>query len=136
MRDLHKIDYNLLPFKNQLEMVQNSARFGFSFLTLEVALSCEPKAENTNYLTEEIEVVRNEYAPDKRVALFDASLEKNGEVYILKGERNLPEAITALQNKLRNSKLIIDSIQRLLASWFADETIGELVTISVANLRS
>lgn len=117
-------------------MVQKIAKFGFPLLALVGLFSCGPKVENKNYLTAEIQAVKTEYAPDKRVALFDVNAQKNGKTYILKGESNLPEAITTLKNNLKNAEIdYVDSIQRLPASNLADKTVG-LVTISVANLRS
>lgn len=117
-------------------MVQKIVKFGLPLLILVGLFGCAPKVENKSYLTDEIQAVKAEYAPDKRVALFDVNAEKNGKIYILKGESNLPEAITTLENNLKNADIdYVDSIQRLPASNLADKTMG-LVTISVANLRS
>lgn len=117
-------------------MVQKIAKFGLPLVTLVGLFSCAPKVENKNYLSDEIQVVKAEYAPDKRVALFDVNAEKNGKIYVLKGESNLPKAITTLKNNLESAEIdYVDSIQRLPASNLADKTVG-LVTISVANLRS
>ncbi len=117
-------------------MVQKIAKFGISLLILVGLFSCGPKVENKNYLTAEIQAVKTEYAPDKRVALFDVNAVKDGKIYVLKGESNLPEAITTLKNTLKNAEIdYVDSIQRLPASNLADKTVG-LITISVANLRS
>ena len=117
-------------------MLEKITKFGFSLLILGGVLSCTQKVENTNYLADEIEAVKTQFAPDKRVALFDINAEKMGKVYILKGESNLPEAISTLKNNLNDAKIdYVDSIQRLPASSLGDKTMG-LVTISVANLRS
>lgn len=117
-------------------MAQKIVKFGFLFLILMGALNCTSKVENTNYLADEINAVKNEYAPDKRVALFDVNADKNGDAYILKGESNLPEAIATLKNNLEDAQIAFkDSIQRLPASDLSDKIAG-LVTISVANLRS
>ena len=117
-------------------MVQKIAKLGFSLLLLGGVLSCTDKVENKEYLTDEIEVVKTQFAPDKRVALFDVNAEKSGNAYILKGESNLPDAVATLKSNLENAKIeYVDSIQLLPAAKLADKTRG-LVTISVANLRS
>ena len=117
-------------------MVQKIAKFGFSLLLLGGILSCTEKVENKDYLTDEIDLVKTQFAPDKRVALFDVSAEKSENAYILKGESNLPDAVATLKSNLDNAKIeYVDSIQLLPAAKLADKTRG-LVTISVANLRS
>lgn len=117
-------------------MVQKIAKFGFSLLILGGMLSCTKKVENKDYLTDEIDAVKTQFAPDKRVALFDVSAEKSGTSYVLRGESNLPDAVAMLKNNLEDANIeYVDSIQLLPASDLADKTRG-LVTISVANLRS
>ena len=117
-------------------MVHKIVKFGFSLVLLAGVLSCEEKVEIKDYLTDDIEVIKTQFAPDKRVALFDVSAEKSGNAYILKGESNLPEAVATFKKNLEAAKIeYIDSIQLLPAANLADKTRG-LVTISVANLRS
>lgn len=80
--------------------------------------------------------IRSEYAPDKRVALFDVSAIKNTDKYILRGESNLPEAVQALKTRLvADSIAFIDSIQVLPADYLGKKTRA-IVNNSVANLRS
>ena len=117
-------------------MIKKIAKLGFSFLILGGVLSCIQEVQDKNYLTDEIDAVKTQFAPDKRVALFDVNAAKSGKSYVLKGESNMPEALTALKNNLDAAKIeYIDSIQLLPASNLADKIRG-LVTISVANLRS
>lgn len=117
-------------------MLQKITKFGFAFLILGAVLSCTEKVENKDYLTDEIEAVKTQFAPDKRVALFNVSAEKSGNAYVLKGESNSPEAISTFKNNLKDANIeYIDSIQALPAADLADNIRG-LVTISVANLRS
>ena len=80
--------------------------------------------------------IKAEYAPDKRVALFDVTAIKNNDEYILKGETNLPEAVKALKTRLASDSIaFVDSIQVLPA-----DNLGKrrkaIINISVANLRS
>lgn len=118
-------------------MLQNIARLGLSFLVFGGVLSCaEEVKKETDYLADEIGAVKTHFAPDKRVALFDVNADKNGSVYVLKGQSNLPEAVETLKNDLKEAQIeYIDSIQLLPASKLGDKIRG-LVTISVANLRS
>lgn len=73
---------------------------------------------------------RREYAPDKRVALFDISY--NGAV--LSGETNLPEALETLQNRLKENGVDFENQVTVLPQM--DGQNFAVVTISVANIRS
>ena len=80
--------------------------------------------------------IKAEYAPDKRVALFDVTTIKNTDKYILKGETNLPEAVKALKTRLATDSIaFVDSIQVLPADYLGKKTKA-IINISVANLRS
>ncbi len=96
--------------------------------------------EDPNRPEEPIQVklaeIKAEYAPDKRVALFDVTAIKNTDKYILKGETNLPEAVKALKTRLAvDSIAFVDSIQVLPADYLGKKTKA-IINISVANLRS
>ena len=96
--------------------------------------------EDPNRPEEPIQVklaeIKAEYAPDKRVALFDVTALKNTDKYILKGETNLPEAVKALKTRLAvDSIAFVDSIQVLPADYLGKKTKA-IINISVANLRS
>ncbi|MGB5497525.1 MAG: C40 family peptidase [Maribacter sp.] len=80
--------------------------------------------------------IKAEYAPDKRVALFEVTAIKNTNEYILKGETNLPKAVKALKARLANDSIaFVDSIQVLPADYLGKKTKA-IINISVANLRS
>ena len=96
--------------------------------------------EDPNRPEEPIQVklaeIKAEYAPDKRVALFDVAAIKNTDKYVLKGETNLPEAVKALKTRLvADSIAFVDSIQVLPADYLGKKTKA-IINISVANLRS
>ncbi|MBF8963637.1 C40 family peptidase [Pontibacter sp. FD36] len=79
-----------------------------------------------------IDAVRQQFAPDKRVALFD--VEPNGNV--LRGETNMPEAKADLLKRLQAANVsFVDSIQ-VLPEAELEGKHQAIVTISVANLRS
>ncbi|GGK74653.1 cytochrome c [Rufibacter glacialis] len=83
-------------------------------------------------LAPHVEAVRQQVAPDKRVALF--TVKATGPV--LTGETNMPEAKTALLERLQKAGLSYqDSIQVLPQAELKDNHFA-VVTLSVANLRS
>lgn len=80
-----------------------------------------------------IESVRQQYAPDGRVALFRIKADSTGT---LVGKTNLPEAKRDLLARLDAQKVpYTDQVQVLPAATLEDKTYG-IVTVSVANLRS
>lgn len=105
-------------------------------ITVLMVTSCQekPDAEN-NEAVQYIADTKQEFAPDKRVALFDIEAEKLEDHYILKGESNLPEAVKKLKTTLDNQGIkYTDSIKMLPEDNFKDK--HGIVNISVANLRS
>ena len=91
------------------------------------------KMENINSF---INLVKNKYAPDKRVALFNIKVEKYGDNYILSGETNLPEAKMELMDQLKKENLSVkEQIKILPAEELGNKTFG-VINLSVANLRS
>ncbi len=80
-----------------------------------------------------IEEVRNEFAPDKRTAIFLVDAEKENDKFILKGETNLPEAKETLLKNLSEFK-ISDKVEMLPAVNLGDKIYG-IVNLSVANFR-
>ncbi|MDO6392136.1 C40 family peptidase [Pontibacter sp. BT731] len=79
-----------------------------------------------------IDAVRQQFAPDKRVALF--TVEPKGDV--LRGETNMPEAKAELVKRLQAANVsFVDSIQVLPEAGLGGKHHA-IVTISVANLRS
>lgn len=109
---------------------------GYMFLSLMAFTACKFEKKEENPLATEISEIRTEFAPDGRVALFDVSATKRSNTFVLKGESNLPNAVTALRERLNAEKIdYIDSIQQLPTRELGDK-IQAVVNISVANLRS
>ncbi len=80
-----------------------------------------------------IEDVRQQYAPDRRIAIFQVEANEKG---ILTGKTNLPEAKSDLLKKLADAGLKYqDSIQSLPAEVLGEQIYG-VVNLSVANIRS
>lgn len=105
-------------------------------LAFMVLVSCTEAPKEANLLTSAIQDIKTEFAPDKRVALFDVSVEKKGSSYILTGESDIPDAIAAFKAKLNSENLeFIDSIHILPSAKLEGKTQA-VINISVANLRS
>ena len=92
----------------------------------------EATYETDKYIAE----VREEYAPDGRVALFDVETRKYGNEYVLQGESNLPDAVANLKEKLKAENITYTDSIRLLPSEELEGKTEGVVKISVANLRS
>jgi hypothetical protein len=98
--------------------------------------SCEPKERDLSQVNQINDLIKNQYAPDKRVAIYDISFIPKKETIILKGESDQPDAIDQLKKELSKNKIeYVDSIALL-----PDESVGKLnyaiVNNSVANIRS
>ena len=108
-------------------------KYALAFL---IMASCTEAPKEAGFLTSAIQEIRAEFAPDKRVVLFDISVEKKGTSLILKGESNRADAVIALKEKLSSKKIdFTDSIQ-ILPSAALEGNTQAVVNISVANLRS
>ena len=108
-----------------------------TILSIFFLFSCNEKAEEPEQQEElpEIATVRNTFAPDGRIALFDVEAEKRENAYVLRGETNMPQAAESLRSKLDSAKVeYVDSIQVLPAKELGEQRFG-IVGISVANLR-
>ncbi|GAB3818074.1 hypothetical protein GCM10028895_14900 [Pontibacter rugosus] len=116
----------------------------YLILALGFLMACSPGKEiqtNTTGATStttsstmqpHIDAVRQQFAPDKRTALF--RVEQKGEV--LSGETNMPEAKKQLLERLKAQSLtFVDSIQVLPQADLEGQHFG-VIAISVANLRS
>ncbi len=88
--------------------------------------------ENLNSI---VSAIKDKYAPDKRVALWDVDVNQEGENINLSGETNIVEAFEELENKTKNNKKIMNNVELLPAKSLGEEIYG-IVNLSVANLRS
>lgn len=83
-----------------------------------------------------VSALRQEYAPDKRVAMFDIQVKKDNGGIILNGTTNLVEAKETLLKQLREADYsIVDSIRQLPATELAGKNYG-VINVSVCNIRS
>lgn len=101
--------------------------------------ACTPQKESNELaevLNTTIERIKSQYAPDKRVALFDVETMLRADTVILKGETDQPLAKEALLSQLAQQNYqIVDSINTLPDASLGEDTLG-VVYISAANIRS
>ncbi len=83
-----------------------------------------------------LQEIKSQFAPDKRVAIFDIEPVLQGDTLILKGETDQSAAKAALLAQLSGqSNRLVDSIRILPDATLGEDTLG-VVSISVANIRS
>lgn len=83
-----------------------------------------------------ISSLKNHFAPDSRVALFDIKAENDNGGLVLSGETNLPDAKAALLDSLANRQIEAADQIRLLPAEELEGKIYGVVRNSVANVRS
>lgn len=83
-----------------------------------------------------IQMVKNKYAPDKRIALFNIEAEESDGLYLITGETNLPEAKMDLIEQLKKENLNVKNEIKTLPAKELGEKIYGVINLSVANLRS
>ncbi len=99
-------------------------------------LSCRQQETLPPEVESILEKIRQAHAPDKRVALFDISADREAGQVVLNGETNLPEAMRALEDSLREAGFSPDNRIRLLPdSGLEGRTYG-VVNLSACNIRS
>ena len=95
----------------------------------------KPTAPVPTALVDAAQEVQNTFAPDSRVAHFQAYFQPNGTRWVLKGETNLPAAKSALlQNIAQLGIAMIDSLQ-LLPNITVGEKTWAMANNAVINLR-
>jgi SH3-like domain-containing protein len=83
-----------------------------------------------------IEKTRQEFAPDKRIALFKAEAVMAGGELVVKGETNMPTAKAELMKQLQVAGIAVtDSLAVLPAPELEGKHFG-IVNVSVCNIRS
>jgi len=113
------------------------SKFLFISVFFIVIYSCEKdKKQDISKFIELRDQIKNEYAPDKRVALFNIIISSFDGTILLKGESDQPKAVAELKQKLSDQNVkFIDSIV-MLPNASVGETKYAVVNNSVANIRS
>ena len=114
----------------------NSGKLLFPLLVLFI-ISCAPVDDRDVLLKATVQTVKEQYAPDRRVAVFDITWERYGSALVVKGEVDNPMAKEDLLAALKEagSAELLDSIKILPDPALGSNLYG-IVTISVANVRS
>ena len=107
----------------------------FTFL-ISILISCQTKKTDFTEINRINDNIKNQYAPDKRVAVYNISITSLKDNIIVKGESDQPKAIEELKGELeKNGIEYLDSITLL-----PDGSVGDynfaVVNNSVANIRS
>jgi cell wall-associated NlpC family hydrolase len=110
--------------------------FIFLFITL-LTFQYYPQEINTMYKTDSIiKELKEKFAPDNRVAIFNIEAEKSEDQILIKGETNLSEAKLELIKKLNEANIKFkDQIEMLPSKNLGDKKFG-VINLSVANIRS
>ncbi len=117
--------------------MQTLYKIGLVIFSLGFLLSCQQTSNREIASVQTTsDSIRNMYAPDKRVAIYDLNFEmKNGKL-VVDGETDQEEALKILLDQLASQGLIVENHTTQLP----DSTVGQftyaLVTNSVANIRS
>ncbi len=117
--------------------MKNSTKIFFLVFLSIVIYSCEKeKKQDISKFIELRDQIKNEYAPDKRVALFNIDISSDKGILLLKGESDQPQVVATLKEKISGQNIkLMDSIVML-----PDTSVGEtkyaVVNNSVANIRS
>ncbi|UXP31746.1 C40 family peptidase [Reichenbachiella agarivorans] len=100
-------------------------------------IGCQSNGEEiVQHLNQLNDSIRSVYAPDKRVAVYDISLDYNHDSLTIQGETDQPQALSALLSVLNNeSAKVVNQVVTL-----PDSSVGAyqyaLVNNSVCNIRS
>lgn len=99
--------------------------------------SCAPTpGTGDDQLIESLKPVRERFAPDRRVAVFTVTPERQGALVVAKGEVDDPEAKNKALEALRSvAGEVVDSIMVLPDPKLGEKTYG-IVSVSVGNMRS
>lgn len=113
-------------------------RLATLLLLVTITVACQPDA-HTPKLEQANELIANlkqTYAPDKRVAIWELEAKSSPDGLTLIGKTNLPEALTALEQQMQEANLAYkDSIQILPSAELGQQTYG-IVNLSACNIRS
>ena len=126
-----------MPALSKLKTLTNLTRiwFALSLIPILSVVSCADN-ENARKIAEINERIENEFAPDKRVAVYDIEIVSDRNSIRIKGETDQPEALNRLKEELKSLNAPIEDEVSLLP----DESVGNhpyaLVNNSVANIRS
>jgi gamma-D-glutamyl-L-lysine dipeptidyl-peptidase len=99
--------------------------------------SCTPINKKSVVLKASLDSLRQRYAPDDRIAVFDLTMEQRGNAVVLKGDVDNPkakdESLAAIAKASGNA--VFDSVRVLPDPQLGEKKFG-IVSVSVANVRT
>jgi len=114
---------------------KQSMKFFKYFLLLALFYSCKVDKNSTVAHQNLNDSIKLKYAPDKRVAIYDISLESKENTIVLNGETNLPLALEDLKNNLEAKGVKFEDNITVLPDTSVGEKKYALANNSAANLR-
>jgi hypothetical protein len=108
----------------------------FSFLLLIALVSCKNDSKIIPELENIQATIKSEFAPDKRVELFDVNFELVDNQLILEGETTSKKAFSLLLDSLKNRKLKFTNNVRVLPDSAVGIQTFAVAKNSVINIRS
>lgn len=105
-------------------------------LLLFSALTLWGQPDRSQKLLSEIQALQKSFVPDRRVAIFDVTIDTIQDELVLKGKTDLPEAKKSLDALMASKGIeFVDSVE-VLPEISLDGKTWALVTLSVAHMRS
>lgn len=106
-------------------------------LTIAAFNTMESQVKNQDEkLNQVIAKVKEQYAPDKRTALFDIDYAVDKNKVLLKGETTVQEAKEELVKTLKELNLEVEDEIEVLPVKYLEGKIFGVITVSVANIRT
>ena len=107
------------------------------FLTIIcIFISCSKKSNTLAELENLHAIIKKEYAPDKRVELFDVLFSNTNNQVVLNGETTSKKALSILLDSLKSRKIKFKNNVRVLPDSAVGNKIYALGNNSVINIRS
>lgn len=105
-------------------------------LLLFATLTLWGQPDRSQKLLSEIQALQKSFVPDRRVAIFDVTIDTIKDELVLKGKTDLPEAKKSLVALMASKGIeFVDSVE-VLPEISLDGKTWALVTLSVAHMRS
>jgi hypothetical protein len=108
----------------------------FSILFILLFFSCNNSSKIENELAHIYETIKKQYAPDKRVQLFDIHFKKSDNTVVLTGETTSRRAFSMLLDSLKKRNIDFNNKVRVLPDSAVGNKIYALGNNSVINIRS
>ncbi|TXD54365.1 MULTISPECIES: SH3 domain-containing C40 family peptidase [unclassified Polaribacter] len=108
----------------------------FSVLLLLVFMSCKNDSKTISEIERIHSSIKKDFAPDKRVELFDIQFSTSNEKFILTGETTSKEAYMLLLDSLNDRKLTFVNKVRMLPDSAVGKQQYAVARNSVINIRS